>query len=156
MKNILNLIVANTQTGFLHNRFIGESTRLIYDIMNHCDHKDIDGLLMLIDFEKAFDSVSWQFLYKTLKFFNFGEDIISWVTLFNKNITAYITQCGFLSDPIKIQRGCRQGNPIASYCFLLCGQILYLLIQDNQDIKGITIKELHTLYLNLPMIPQCS
>ena len=139
LKNVLNSIIAKTQTGFLQNRFIGECTRLIYDIMNNCENKNIDGLLMLIDFEKAFDSVSWKFLYKTLNFFNFGEDIISWIKVFNNDITAYIMQCGFLSEPFKIQRGCRQGDPIASYLFLLCGQILYLLVEKNKDIKGITI-----------------
>ena len=35
---------------------IGDSTRLIYDIMHYLELKDILGLLMLIDFEKAFDS----------------------------------------------------------------------------------------------------
>ena len=96
--------------------------------MNNCENKNIDGLLMLIDFEKAFDSVSWKFLYKTLNFFNFGEDIISWIKVFNNDITAYIMQCGFLSEPLQIKRGCRQGDPIASYLFLLCGQILYLVV----------------------------
>ena len=43
---------------------MGECTRIIYDIMYHTGKKNIPGLLMLIDIEKAFDSVSWKFLYK--------------------------------------------------------------------------------------------
>ena len=39
LKTVLNSIIAKTQTGFLQNRFIGECTRLIYDIMNNCEKK---------------------------------------------------------------------------------------------------------------------
>ena len=42
---------------------MGEGTWLIYDLMNYTEQRAIDGLLMLIDFEKVFDSISWKFLY---------------------------------------------------------------------------------------------
>ena len=44
-------------TGFIKGRYIGENIRLIYDIMHYTGH-DISGLLLLVDFEKAFDSLS--------------------------------------------------------------------------------------------------
>jgi hypothetical protein len=55
---------------------------LIYDILQYTEENEIPGLLLLIDFEKAFDSVSWEFLYSVLKFFNFGQSIIHWVKVF--------------------------------------------------------------------------
>ena len=48
---------------FWNTLYIGENTRLIYDIMDFTEENDIPGLLLFIDFEKAFDSVSWNFLY---------------------------------------------------------------------------------------------
>ena len=109
--------------------------------MHHTEENNQDGLLMLIDFEKAFDSISWNFLYKALRFFNFGENICKWIKILNTEITATIQQCGFLSDPIDILRGCRQGDPIASLDFLVCAQFLFLLIDRNKNIKGIKIKD---------------
>ena len=44
--------------------------------------------------------------------------------ILNTDITASIIQCGVLSKPIKIEKGCKQGDPVASYEFLLCAQIL--------------------------------
>jgi hypothetical protein len=35
----------------------------------------MDGLLLLVDFEKAFDSIEWKFLRKALDSFNFGPSI---------------------------------------------------------------------------------
>ena len=54
------------QTGFLSERFIGDNACLIYDILHIMEEKLIPGLLMLIDFEKAFDSVSCDLLYAIL------------------------------------------------------------------------------------------
>ena len=62
------------QTSFLSGRFIGKKAHLIYDILHSMEEKQIPELFMLIDFEKAFDSVLWDFLYAVLKFFNFKVD----------------------------------------------------------------------------------
>ena len=75
LKHACNDIISPTQTGFLPNRFIGEGTRLIYDILQYTEISKISGLLLLIDFEKAFDSLSWHFLEQVLLFHNFGSDI---------------------------------------------------------------------------------
>lgn len=71
----LDKLISNDQTGFVKGRFIGENIRLVYDIMNYTERKQIPGLIMLIDFEKAFDSVSWKFIFEILEYFNFGKSI---------------------------------------------------------------------------------
>ena len=60
--------------------------------MSYTEKCNIPGLLMLIDFQKAFDSVSWQFIYKVLDIFGFDEQFTSWVKLFNNDIVAYVIQ----------------------------------------------------------------
>ena len=57
---------------FLKGRFIGENIRLIDVLISHTVARNIPGLLMFLDFEKAFDSVEWSFIWKTLSSFNFG------------------------------------------------------------------------------------
>ena len=135
IKPILPSLIPPTQTGFIDGRFMGDTTRLIYDLIQITEDKQIPGLLMLIDFEKAFDSLSWNFLYKTLSFFNFGQNFIHWIQTLNTNVTASVLQCGFFSDPFPIGRGCRQGDPIAPQLFILSAQILTLMINANQSIE---------------------
>ena len=139
LKPHLDNIISVNQSGFIKGRNIGENTRLVYDLLHYTEKHNIPGLLMLIDFEKAFDSVSWKFLYSALRFFGFKEDFIKWVQIFNTDINAYILQCGFLSEAITIGRGCRQGDPISPYLFLIVAEFLTLLIENNKDIKGVQI-----------------
>ena len=94
---------------------------------------------MLIDFKKAFNSVSWDFLYVVLKTFGCDKNFINWIKLFNSDTSAYVSQCGYLSEPINIERGCQQGDLILPYLFILIVEILTLMIDHNTGIKGITV-----------------
>jgi hypothetical protein len=60
--------------------FIEENTRLLYDLMHYLEQHNKTGLLLLVDFEKAFDSVEWKFLKKALSSFNFGPSVCKWQT----------------------------------------------------------------------------
>lgn len=101
-----------TQTGLIDGRFMGDSTWLIYNLILITEDKQIPELLMLIDFEKALDSLSWNFLYKTPSFFYFGQHFIDWVNTLNKNVTESVLQCNRFLNPFPVKRGCRQGVPI--------------------------------------------
>ena len=91
------------------------------------------------DFQKAFDSVSWKFLNSTLKFFGFKQGFCKWIQVLNTNIKASVLQSGFLSEFIDIEHGCRQGDPISSRMFIICAQVMLLLILNNKSIKGISV-----------------
>lgn len=67
----LQKILANTinknQTAYVKGRYIGENARLILDIFEYCDSENKNGILLFLDFEKAFDSVERNFLLKNIK-----------------------------------------------------------------------------------------
>ena len=107
--------------------------------MHYTEEQNIPGLLLLIDFEKVFDSVPWSFIYETLKYFGFGISIIQWIKLFSKNAKLAVTQGGNLSDFFYIGRSCRQGDPVSTCLFVLCAEVLAIKIRNNKNIKGITI-----------------
>ena len=53
---VLPKIINSTQTGYVKGRFIGEGARSILDVMDYTKKQNIPGILLFIDFEKAFDS----------------------------------------------------------------------------------------------------
>lgn len=86
---------------------------------------------------KAFDAVSWDFLFKVLNLFQFGESVQKWVKMFNKNIQSCVIVNGHMSEWFNLERGCRRGDPLSPYLFTLCAEILAVLIRNNKNIKGI-------------------
>ena len=54
--------------------------------MDYTVEENIPGLVIFIDFEKAFDSVEWDFLFKCLEAFNFGSDFLHWIKTVYKNV----------------------------------------------------------------------
>ena len=70
IKNVLPYIIHHNQTGYVKDRFIGETIRSIFDIMDFSVNENIPSLLLFVDSldsQKAFDSVEWNFLYESLK-----------------------------------------------------------------------------------------
>ena len=63
IKRCLDSLIHCNQTGFIKGRCIGENVRIVLDTISYCNRKNIPGPLLFIDFENAFDSLSWNFLY---------------------------------------------------------------------------------------------
>ena len=82
LEKVLPHLIHPTQAGYVKGRFIGESIRLILDIMEYTKQKDIPGVAVFLDFEKAFDSVEWNCIQKCLEMINFGPQLRQWVHVF--------------------------------------------------------------------------
>ena len=141
LKTFLPKLINSDQTGFLKGRFIGENIRLIDGIINFTAAKNIPGLLLFLDFEKAFDTVEWPFLQKTFQHFNFGPSIINWIKLCYSNIESCVLNNGWSTDFFKLERGVRQGCPLSPYLFILGVEILAEKIRTNKSVKGICVQE---------------
>ena len=132
-------LVSSDQVGYIKGRFIGENVRVIEDLLISSKTKNVPGLLVLIDFEKAFDTVEWDFLFKTLKVLNFGPSFISWIRSLYTNITSCTVNNGHLSRYFGLSRGIRQGCPISALLFVLVAEILSVNLRSNNKVKGISI-----------------
>ena len=140
IRPLLNNIISPEQKGFLTGRSISDCSRMIYDIINETEIQNISELILLVDFQKAFDSLSWDFVDEVLDSFNFGPNLKQWIEMFQKNSNSRIILNGHLSEPFSLERGCRQGDPISPYIFILCSEYLALAFKNDKDVKGIKLK----------------
>ena len=123
----------------MKGRYIGENIRLIFETLDYVDEHNLPGILFFSDFEKAFDSVNHDFLFKCLRHFNFNNDLLNWIHLFYKDAKSCVSNNGHYSEFFHIRRGVRQGCPLSPYLFIICIELLSNQILKNQDIKGIKI-----------------
>ena len=65
---------------------MSENARLLYHLIQALEEEEWEGLLLLVDFEKAFDSLEWPFIDRILTFFNFGESVKEWIKIFYTDI----------------------------------------------------------------------
>ena len=73
VKKVLSNLIDSRQTAYVDERFIGESGRLIDNVIKVCHIEKTSGYLLTVDFEKAFDSSNHKFLIAVLKKYGFGE-----------------------------------------------------------------------------------
>ena len=129
LEKILPSIIHPCQSGYVKGRFIGESIRLIAD--------DIPGIAVFFDFEKAFDSVEWDFIQKCLESFNFGPNLRQWISVFYKDISSCVINNGVASQHFYLERGVHQGCPLSGILFVIAMELLAQNIRRSKDIKGI-------------------
>ncbi len=136
MQKVLKDIIVEDQTGYIKGRYIGSNARLLEDYFEHCESKQIPGILLYLDFEKAFDSIEWNFMMNVLRKFNFGDGFMKWVKiLYNRPIIS-IKNNGWLSSDISLSRGVRQGCPLSALLFVLTVEVMAIRLRDNQNIEG--------------------
>ena len=112
---------------------------MVYDTIEYYAFYDRPELLLVLDFSKAFDTIEWQFISEVLKLFEFGDFLIKMIKLCQFNSTSRVEQNGYLSAPIVLERGCRQGDPLSPYVFVMCAEILSHVIREKGDIQGIVV-----------------
>ena len=137
IKTHLSDIIHRDQTGFIKGRYIGENIIRMLDMLDFTDMENIPAILLLVDFEKAFDSIEWSFIIKAMKYFNFGDSICSWIECLYKDTTSCIINNGWTTEQFHPSRGVRQGCPLSPYLFIIAAEVLSISIRNNPKIIGV-------------------
>ena len=66
--------------------------------MEYLYQKKNSGLLLFVDFEKAFDSLEWDFIDNSLKSFNFGPNLIGWISIIYKDVQSAVVNGRYLTN----------------------------------------------------------
>ena len=139
LKKVIGHIICEDQNGYIKGRHSGIVIRAIDDIIEYTNFNNMTGAMLALDYTKAFDSLSKEFMYKSLEKFGFGPIFIKWIHILNTNTVSCVNYCGWLSRWFPLDCGIRQGCPISPLCFILACEILSCHIRQNKQIKGIRL-----------------
>ena len=109
LKKVLPVLVSPGQATYVNGRFIDESGGLISDIIEICDIEKLSGYLLIIDFEKAFDSINHAFLIAAHKKYGFGDNCIDWIKILLKNQESCVRKGGHTTKYFELKRGLVKG-----------------------------------------------
>ena len=104
-----------------------------------CDILDIPGYLVTMDIEKAFDSLDHDFILSVLRKFSFRENFIYCIKVLLNDQQSCVINKGFTTPYFNLEEVALQGDPILVYLFILALEVLFELIKNYTDIRGIAI-----------------
>ena len=107
-QDIIPRIVSTDQSGFVNGRYIGTNILRTQNLIDYCTKYRINGCLVNIDFEKAFDSIEWKFIWKALEYFNFPKQFIQWIAALYNGIETCVMNNGHMSKFFSPELGVRQ------------------------------------------------
>lgn len=148
-KTLANRLLSNlprwirrSQTGFVAGRCIFDNVFLAVEVMEWAEESHQDLVLMLLDFEKAYDRISWGFLEAALARLGFFNKWINIIMTLNREAAATININGQQGPIFLLEQTVRQGCPLAPYLFLFAADILGYMLEDPQrNILGLTLPD---------------
>ncbi|CAI5940392.1 unnamed protein product [Closterium sp. NIES-65] len=118
MRPLLHRVISEEQYGFIPGRRISDAIGVVADVIEAAKKGDEDWYLLLVDFRKAFDSVSRSFIFTVLREMGFPERFVGWVEGLHRETKTRLLVNGWLGEAVDVKSGVRQGCPLAPYLFL--------------------------------------
>lgn len=142
LENYLPILIKEDQTGFIKGRNSSFNVRRLLNAIQAFKERSIEGLVLSLDAEKAFDRLEWSFLFYTLGKFGLGENFVKWVKIIYNDPQAAILTNGFRSTYFTTQRGVMQGCPLSPLLFALAIEPLAEAIRTTPTIFSLPLGQL--------------
>ena len=133
---MLGSIIDPDQTCSIPGRSILSNLVLLRDTLAFIERTEEAGILLSLNQEKAFDRVDRTFLSNLLQHFGFGPWFRSCISTLYNGAFMQVLVNDFLSNPIILERGVRQGDALSPMLYVLCVKVLACKIRASRDIEG--------------------
>jgi hypothetical protein len=110
-------LISEHQTAFIKGRNIMTGVMILHEIMHETKKRKETGIILKLDFEKAYDKVNWDFLFLSLQNRGFGNKWMMWMHMVVEGGTVSVKKNNQIGKYIKSYKGVRQGDPLSPILF---------------------------------------
>lgn len=144
LKDYLGSLISICQTAFIPQRQILDGIVVLNEIVESAKRRKSKCLLLKLDFERAFDTVSWSFLEKMMTKMNFHITWVRWMRacLFKSTMSVLVN--GSPTEEFSVEKGLRQGDPLAPFMFIIATEGLARMVRKAGELgilKGFNISQ---------------
>nr|GEX50889.1 RNA-directed DNA polymerase, eukaryota [Tanacetum cinerariifolium] len=147
----LGCLILNTPFSYLGTKVVEilDGPFILNEVLQWCKPKKKQLLIFKVHFEKAYDSVRWDFLDDVLKKFGFGNKWCAWIQSCLRSSRGSIIINGSPTEEFQFFKGHKQGDPLSPFLFILIMESLHLPFQRVVDARMFMgIKLSHSLNLS--------
>nr|GEX06968.1 RNA-directed DNA polymerase, eukaryota, reverse transcriptase zinc-binding domain protein [Tanacetum cinerariifolium] len=123
-------MIGYEQSTFILGRRILDGPLMLSEIMSWYRRKKQKPMILKVDFEKAFDIVSWKYLDHMISSLGFGCKWRRWIHMCLHSARASILVNGSPISEFSIKRGPRQGDPMIPFLFIIFMKGLHFALKD--------------------------
>ena len=115
----MKYLIHRDQKAFVKGRLMAENIIELQTTLQKLEQENTKAAVLNIDFQKAFDTIDHEALWKTMEAFGYGKNLIHYCKTLYKGATSRTINNGFTSPRFEVGRSCRQGDCVSPYLFLL-------------------------------------
>ncbi|GKV29208.1 hypothetical protein SLEP1_g38154 [Rubroshorea leprosula] len=128
LRQVMDGLIGEQQMAFLSGRQLSEGVVIANEVLDEAKRKKLKTFAFKVDFEKAYDKVSWNFLEFMMMSMGFHEQWRRWIMECLQSSSVSVLANGSATRQFQVQRGLRQGDPLSLFIFLIVAEGLNGLI----------------------------
>ncbi|KAF1318181.1 putative Pollike protein, partial [Globisporangium splendens] len=143
LQSVVCSLIHTDQKAFVKGRSIHHHVRFLADLQDLITNLDDEAYAMFLDFEKAFDRVNWDYMFRVLEKIGCGSAFIQWVRLLYTRPQAHLLINQNIQPALHPTRGVKQGDPLSALLFLLAIEPLGNMLRSHEE-YGVCLNADHT------------
>ncbi|GJR16960.1 RNA-directed DNA polymerase, eukaryota [Tanacetum coccineum] len=140
--SVVEDLISTEQSAFVKGRRIMDGLMILNEILNWCKKEKKTTLVFKIGFEKAYESIRWDYLQDVMIKMRFGRKWCAWIRGSVKSSMTSILVNESPTDEFRIRKGLRQRDPLYLFLLILAIEGLHMLIS-----RAIHSSQLHGLQI---------
>ena len=134
IKRVLDKVISKSQNAFVKDRQILDAVLIANELVDSTLRRKKQGMVCKLDIEKAYDSISWEFLYQVMGRMGFNSRWLSWIKWCISTASFSVIINGSPVGIFPSSKRLRQGDPLSPYLFVIGMEALSCLI--NRAVEG--------------------